>query len=84
MVTTLQPPKAIGLKAALDLMRKPGHRLMLMHTAGSPEGRAYYIVPGGYVEPDTAKKIIERPDVQPNKDGLFPGINQTWQLGGVT
>lgn len=76
------PLKAIGLKKALELMRIQGHRLMLMHTTGSENGHAYYVVPGGYVEPDTARKIMERPDVQPQDDGLFPGHPQSWVLGG--
>lgn len=78
---TKHPPKALGLKRAIELMRKPDHRLMLMHIRESPEGRAYYVVPGGYVEPDDAMKIIERQDVQPFDDGLFPGCTQSWKLG---
>ncbi len=54
---TKQAPKAIGLKKALDMMRLQGTRLVQMHTAGSPEGLAHYVVPGGYVEPDVAEKI---------------------------
>jgi hypothetical protein len=75
------PPKALGLKRATELMRQEGHRLMLMHTNQSSNGVAYYVVPGGYIEPDDAKKIIERPDVQPYDDGLFPGCTQSWKMG---
>lgn len=76
------PLKAMGLKKALELMRIDGHRLMLMHTNGSPDGHAYYIVPGGYIEPETAKKIMARDDVMAQDDGLFPGHAQSWKLGG--
>jgi hypothetical protein len=75
------PPKAIGLKKALELMRVEGHRLMSMCTTESPSGKAFYIVPGGYVEPETAYKIMARPDVIPQDDGLFPGHPQTWKMG---
>lgn len=74
------PPKSLGLRRALDLLRQPNHSLIVMHSNDSPSGRAYYVVPGGYVEPNDAQKIIQRPDVQPNADGLFPGCNQSWKL----
>lgn len=74
------PPKALGLNRALDLLRQPGHRLIVMHSAFSPDGRAYYVVPGGYVEPPDAAKIIARPDVVPFDDGLFPGCPQSWKM----
>jgi hypothetical protein len=72
--------KPLNEETALNLLRQPGRRLMKMHTAGSPNGHAFYVVPGGYVEPEIAKKIIERPDAQPYDDGLFPGHPQTWRL----
>lgn len=72
--------KAIGLRKALDMLRLPGHALMLMHTNDSPTGRAYYIVPGGYVAPETAQKIIAHPGVRANGDGLFDGQTQTWKI----
>lgn len=72
--------KPLGLKKAMDLMRMPGTRLMRMFTVGSPEGYAHYIIPGGYVEPDVAEKIKNRPDVIPSKDGLFPNADQTWRI----
>lgn len=77
---TKQPPKAIGLKKALDMMRLQGTRLVQMHTTGSPEGVAHYVIPGGYVEPDVAEKIKTNPQVVAGEDGLFPGHNQTWRM----
>ena len=76
------PPKALPLKLATDLMRKDGTRLILMYTPKSPEGKAYYVVPGGYIEPTDALKIIARPDVRARDDGLFPNCTQSWRLGG--
>jgi len=72
--------KPLGLKRAIDLMRLPGTRLVRMFTVGSPEGYAHYIIPGGYVEPDTAEKIKARPDVIAGEDGLFPNVDQTWRM----
>lgn len=74
------PPKAIGLKKALEAMRKPGVRLVRMRAEGAIDGFAYYIVPGGYIEPATAEKIRRRPDVVGGNDGLFPGHDQTWRI----
>lgn len=75
-----QPTKAIGYKKALDMMGRTGTRLVKMRADGSASGFAYYIVPGGYVEPDTAEKIKAHPFVQAMEDGLFPGMDQTWRL----
>ena len=74
------PPKALTLTKALDKMRG-GSRLLVMCTNKSPEGKAFYVVPGGYIEPDDAQKIIARRDVAPYDDGLFPGIPQSWKMG---
>lgn len=72
--------KRIGLRKALDMMRLPGHRLMLMVDHQSPHGKSYYIVPGGYVDPEDAKKIIDRPDVRILDDGLLDSHPQSWCL----
>lgn len=68
-------------KTALQLLRQPGHRLMLMFTNDPKEPKAYYLVPGGYVSPEIAAKLLERPDVVAADDGLFPGNSQTWTIG---
>ena len=73
-------PKPIGFRKARDMLRLPGRSLMLMHTHTSKDGRAYYIVPGGYVEPEVAHKLIELPECRANGDGLFPGVTQTWKI----
>ena len=76
-----KPLKEIGLKRALELMRRPGTCLAKMFTGASPEGFAHYIVPGGTVSAETAEKIKAHPLVWASKDGLFPGHDQTWRLG---
>jgi hypothetical protein len=85
-VRPLSNEKHLDLRDALELMHIDGHRLMLMHCnagkPGDPTGKAYYIVPGGYINATDAKKIIARDDVRPNEDGLFPGCTQTWRMGG--
>ncbi len=75
------PPKSLGFNKALDLLRLPGHRLMLMHNPLSPECKSYYLVPGGYVEPKTAEKIIAAPDVHVLDNGLLDGHPQSWVIG---
>lgn len=77
---TKQPVKAVGIKKAMDLMHRTGTRLVRMCTDQSPEGVAYYLVPGGYVAPDTAEKIMKHPAVVAGADGLFPGHDQTWRV----
>jgi hypothetical protein len=77
----LRPPESMNLDAALNRMRQ-GARLMKMSTVKAPNGTAFYVVPGGPVDPVDAAKIIERPDVHVFDDGLFPGIPQSWRMGG--
>jgi hypothetical protein len=77
-----KPRRALSLKKALDLLHRHGTRLVMMHSHESPEGRVHYVIPGGYVEPRTAELIKKHPAVTANADGLFPGQDQTWVLGG--
>jgi hypothetical protein len=74
------PPAAVSYKRAIEMMRRAGTRMIKQYTYRSPDGFAYYVVPGGYVEPETAKKIIDHPAVVSGHDGLFPGMSQTWRL----
>lgn len=67
----------IRLKKALDMLRMPNRRLMLMHTV---DGDHYYVVPGGRMNRDDAEKIIQRTDCYAFDDGLFPGNPQSWRL----
>lgn len=74
MVARQRNPGSLRLAQALDLLRLPDHRLVLMHT---PSGVAYYVVvPGGLA-------IIARPDIHAFDDVLFPGCPQSWRLGGA-
>jgi hypothetical protein len=73
-----RPLKAIGLKKALDLLRKPATRMIRVN---SDHGSQYYVVPGGYVDPQTAEKIKNHPQVTSGRDGLWPGHEQTWRIG---
>jgi hypothetical protein len=54
-----------------------GRPLMQMH---NKNGIGWYIVPGGEVTEKVATELVERPDVQPSADGLFPGISQTFKM----
>jgi hypothetical protein len=40
----------------------------------------YFIVPGGPVDDQTAQKIKDHPQIRAGKDGLFPGMEQTWRI----
>jgi hypothetical protein len=69
----------LKLGQAVELMRN-GRPLMKMHTKF---GTSWFVVPGGELTDADAQKIICRNDVQPNSDGLFPGINQTYKITSV-
>jgi hypothetical protein len=79
------PRNSLSLKRALALMSgvaKPRRRSLLvkMHTPSVPNGYAWYVLPGGYVSPETAASLIKRPDIKPGNDGLLPGHDQTWRM----
>ena len=67
-----KPPKAIGFKKGLEMMRL-GARLIKTCVV-------YSLDPGGYVEPKTAEKLIQHPQVRAAEDGLWPGLSQTWRF----
>ena len=68
--------KITEINRAADLMRT-GSVLTQMHKTS---GTGWYLVPGGEVAAKVAIALLERPDVQPNHDGLFPGISQTFRF----
>lgn len=72
--------KSLSLNVAELLLRKPGYKLMKMHCNNAKEPMAYYILPGGYISAEIAEKLIARPDIVPNHDGLLPDTPQSWQL----
>jgi hypothetical protein len=59
-------------------MHRSGTRLVKMN-AGR-RGLEFYVIPGGPVTAETAKAIIAMPNVVGGKDGLFPGLDQTWRI----
>jgi hypothetical protein len=71
--------KTLKLELALDLLRRQDHRLLQMHI--NQKEREFFVVPGGPVSQADAEEIIQRPDVFPYDDGLFPGCAQSWKLG---
>lgn len=64
---------------ALDAMGT-GAKLMLIHDLKSKTGKSFYIVPGGPVESEVAEKLIARPNIQSNNDGLLPETPQSWSI----
>jgi hypothetical protein len=75
------PPKpkvrTISLAVALEALRRPDHLLVVLHGKSKPE---WFVMPGGPVTEPTARRILERPDVQPHDTGLLPGHPQSWRL----
>jgi hypothetical protein len=67
----------INITRALDLMRRPGARLLELHERGRVN---YYITAFGRVEPDVAAEIKAHPQVAAGEDGLWPGLSQTWRI----
>jgi hypothetical protein len=65
------------LRKAIDYMHE-GSALMQMNKSG--DAKAWYLVPGGEIDDNTAQALIAMPNVKPNDDGLFPGISQTWKI----
>jgi hypothetical protein len=61
---------------ALELMRE-GRPLMRMHGI---DRMRWYIVPGGQIADNVVERILVRRDVQPCRDGLFPGCDQTFRM----
>jgi len=67
-----------------DRMRS-GALLMMMN---SVHGKKWYVVgtnnsypgPGREVATEVAIDVIKEPDVREGKDGLFPGISQTYHI----
>jgi hypothetical protein len=60
------------------MLRQPGATLVLAHTGGNSQ---YRIFPDGWPIPgEVATKLIARPDVRGQGDGLFPGLDQSWRL----
>jgi hypothetical protein len=75
-MTAMSRAKITDSLRAIDLMRTGG-MLVQMHAR---DGLHWYVVPGGEVTPRIAGELLARPDVQPSRDGLFPGISQTFRL----
>jgi hypothetical protein len=67
----------ISEKRAVELIRDHGRCLALMHTRHGP---CWFLIPGGEVSVETARKIQNMPQVAASKDGLFPGLDQTWRI----
>jgi len=71
------PQRTLTLRLALEYMRE-GARLIHMHRKASE--LCWFVTPGGAVTDKTAEEIKRRPDVVGQKDGLFPGHDQTWRV----
>jgi hypothetical protein len=68
---------ALSYDKAIGLMRRPGTRLVQMH---SGQGVAWFLVPGGPVGFGVADRIRNHPLVRAKHDTLFPGLSRTWSM----
>jgi hypothetical protein len=68
-------PPLIPEHKAIELIRERKRCLACMDTR---HGLRWFIIPGGEVSIETAATIRRMPQVVPSKDGLFPGLDQTW------
>ena len=66
----------LSLRRAEDLLRA-GSTLVQMNTK---HGLVWFAVPGAELQDGVGEKLLERPDVQPSNEGLFPGISQTYRM----
>ena len=73
-------PTKLSLEKVLHLLRKPGARLVRLHSNNG--GAGFYVWPrGGRVSDEVAELLLKRDDIQPYDSGLFPGHPQSWRLG---
>jgi hypothetical protein len=69
-----------NLNKALAAWRRPGARLIVTYIK-RPPGRGFSIVPGGGAGSETVGlMLLERDDIRPANEGLFPGRPQNWCL----
>ena len=73
-------PAKLSLEKALNVLRKPGARLVRLHSNNG--GAGFYLWPrGGRVSDEVAQLLLGRNDIQPFGNSLFPGHPQSWRLG---
>jgi hypothetical protein len=65
------------LKDAFSRMRTGS---MLVHQHDKCRKRTWYVIPGGPVTDEVADLIKNHPSVVGQKDGLFPGLDQTFRM----
>jgi hypothetical protein len=71
-------PKNLNERIALDLLRKPGHLLCLLHTK---TGRDFFVVPGGPVTEAVARKILTRLRLRPTRRVERVGLRRSLVRG---
>ena len=72
--------RTLDLDEATGLLRRPGCVLVEMKTNASKFGRQFFVVPGGPVTDEVAKKILVHPLCHEVDAGLFRGIPQSYSL----
>jgi hypothetical protein len=71
----------LTLHGALNLLRRPESRMVQTNINGNRAD--YHIVPACVrVEPKLAAQIKAHPQIRGGKDSMWPGLDQTWRIGG--
>ena len=70
----------LNFDEAIDRLRRPGCVLVEMKTHDSKFGRQFFVVPGGPVTDEVAKKILAHPLCHEVDPGLFKNIPQSYSL----
>jgi hypothetical protein len=75
----------LNLDDAIDRLSRPNCILVDMKSPNTKFGRQFFIVPGGPITDEVAKKILAHPRCHEVDSGLFPGIPQSYSLwcGGI-
>jgi hypothetical protein len=70
----------LTLYNALDLLRRRDARMIQTNVRDRVE---YWLTPSGIrVKDEIAAQIKAHPGIRAGKDGMFPGMDQTWRWAG--
>ena len=70
----------LNFDEATERLRQPGCVLVDMKAPNTRFGRQFFVIPGGPVSDEVAKKILAHPLCHEVDSGLFPGIPQSYSL----
>jgi hypothetical protein len=71
----------VTLHGGLNFLRRPD-ACMIQTNINGDRSEHWITPPGVRIEPKVAAQIKLHPQVKAGKDALFPGLDQTWRIGG--